>query len=105
MLILNQCGTQSDRKLSEPSDTFLRDPLQVSSWVLCHFGTVPVIFINNFTIVLMKFSFSQLRLLHADAAGVSLPGRGGQAEADAVPQEGQVILSSHWSTLLILSSH
>ena len=48
-----------------------------------------VIFINNLTVVLIKSYFSQLRLLHSDAAGVSLPGRGGQAEADAVPQEGQ----------------
>jgi len=44
-----------------------------ASHVLCH----------------LRHRHSLLRLLHTDATGVSLSRRGGQAEADAVPQEGQ----------------
>ena len=66
---------------------FTRPFLQVSGSVLGHFKEKFLWLLSS--IVVIKLHFSQLRLLHTDATGVSLSWRGGQAEADAVPQEGQ----------------
>ena len=66
---------------------FTRSFLQVSSFVLGYFKEKFLWLLSP--IVIIKLHFSQLRLLHTDATGVSLSRRGGQAEADAVPQEGQ----------------